>query len=95
MNITYNAAALWTVACVFCASADAEDMDARFLSFRVGDRCSLIAAAMGEPSAKSNSFTLGVPHLVIRWIVGSRTYVATCVFDRLVSKRVCQSMSNC
>jgi hypothetical protein len=84
-------ASFWVVG----TSAGADDVDKRFSDFHLGDRCSVIAAAMGDPTAQSASLTLGVAHSRFRWVAGSRTYIAVCVADRLVSKRLCQSMPDC
>jgi hypothetical protein len=81
--------------CCFASIADCEDLDMRFSEFRVGDRCAVVIAAMGEPTSKSVGSTLGVAHSRIQWIAGPRAYVAICVADWLVSKRVCQSLPVC
>jgi hypothetical protein len=82
-------------ACCLASFASGKDMDARFSEFRVGDRCSVVVTAMGEPAARSDSSTLGVPHSRISWTAGSRTYVAVCVAEWLVSKRICQALPTC
>ena len=77
------------------ARADDLDRQLAFLGFRVGDRCSVIVAAMGEPASKSIGSTLGVKHSRLRWTEGPQSYGITCVVNRLVSKRICQSQPDC
>lgn len=88
---------IWTAATSLWLGslASAQEIEARFSELRAGDRCSMISTAMGAPTSMSSSSTLGVVHSRVRWVTGARTYVITCVLDRLVSKRVCQSMSDC
>jgi hypothetical protein len=84
------------ISCLVGRAAMAEDIESRFGQFRVGDRCSIMIAALGDPTTTINNSTLGVAHARIRWIVGSRAYVAVCIVDRLVSKRACQgSVPDC
>lgn len=87
------AAALTTAS--LCGSLAAQPLDQQFNQLEVGDRCSVVTAAMGEPTSKSTSSTLGLAHTRMQWSNGSRTYVITCVLDRLGSKRVCQGLVAC
>jgi hypothetical protein len=80
---------------LFASFASAQDMEGRFSEFRVGDRCSVITAVMGDPTSTSTGSTLGISHSRIRWVSGSRVYVAVCISEWLVSKRVCQALPDC
>ena len=79
----------------FASLAESQEIEARFSEFRLGDRCATLIAAMPEPMSTEKSATLWVAHSRIRWVAGSQVYVAVCVMDRLISKRVCHSVPDC
>ena len=61
----------------------------------VGAQRSAVIALLGSPTGSSEALTFGIPNAKLRWVIGSRVYVASFVATRLIAIRVCQSMADC
>ena len=92
-NYRMAVAVLSTCLCASTALGQNSETELHVLS--IGEQRSTVIALLGAPTGSSEALTFGVPNAKLRWVVGSRVYVAWFVANRLISIRVCQSMADC
>lgn len=83
------------IVCLAASNAKGETNGSNFDELRFGESRTAVVRLMGEPSGLVDGFLFGIPHTEIRWVAGGRTYVIQFLMDKLIAKRVCQSVPNC
>ena len=82
-------------ASLIASTALGQDRDTQLNAVQLGDQESSIIALLGQPTGYSEALTLGVPNAELRWTIGPGVYVAWFIANRLVSFRICQSITHC